>query len=576
MTNVTSSEFKARLKAEVKALSKSHNTTEDKAFGIWFAVNIMELSEADAVSATQFDGPNDKSVDLLWVDDDREAVVIGQFKHSPDLSFSAKSSHLASLQASINWLKNPNALKKDGKHDLATAAEEYCEALTKGYATEFWYVYAGPRSKHIENDCSVFNQNPDNVEKACQSCHAPLDYVETQYLELQDASFHIPDAKIKIAKGGVLNLSGSFGQALVATVPAAELAALYSKHHDRLFEANVRLFLGARKNSVNYGIYATLKDEKTRGNFWAYNNGVTFLCDKVEVDKKGTSVSIKNFSIVNGCQTTTLLSQNSDLLETASLLVRFIAAPKKIINDVILYNNSQNPVRAWDIASRFKTQRRLRREFSKLKRPINYWTRRGKRPAGTKKTIPKPTLLPFELVGQYMAAAQSKPVLAWKHKAFVFQNEHDSVFRPDITPLEVLFYYICGEVCSAAVMEKMKDPETDDLTRRILRSGGTLFVLATTAEILRTRNGATFLGGLTQERIESSGTTEKLKKYVEFSLLSYVSAVGLLMTAKSLELSTLIRSKDFFVAVCKSVKVDYAKFAVNKSWLKDALPLVQP
>ncbi|MCH7494047.1 AIPR family protein, partial [bacterium] len=39
----------------------------------------------------------------------------------------------------------------------------------------------------------------------------------------------------------------------------------------------MRLYLGERKESVNRGIAETLSDEDDIGNFWAYNNGVTFV-----------------------------------------------------------------------------------------------------------------------------------------------------------------------------------------------------------------------------------------------------------------------------------------------------------
>ena len=48
------------------------------------------------------------------------------------------------------------------------------------------------------------------------------------------------------------------------TVPASELVRLYKEYEDRLFDRNVRLFLGAKKGSVNAGIAETLSLREAR------------------------------------------------------------------------------------------------------------------------------------------------------------------------------------------------------------------------------------------------------------------------------------------------------------------------
>ena len=55
-------------------------------------------------------------------------------------------------------------------------------------------------------------------------------------------------------------------------------------HGDSLFDRNIRLFLGSHKGGVNAGIKETLETPTERPNFWAYNNGVTFICDDYDYD----------------------------------------------------------------------------------------------------------------------------------------------------------------------------------------------------------------------------------------------------------------------------------------------------
>lgn len=298
-------------------------------------------------------------------------------------------------------------------------------------------------------------------------------------------------------------MDGAFGKALVATVPASEIVGLYEKYEERLFDRNVRLFLGVRKGSVNAGIAETLGDVAQRGHFWAYNNGLTFICD--DYDISGTTITLRNFSIVNGCQTAVSLAQKTKSdLANVSVLARFIAASAGIVDDIIRFTNSQNPIRTWDIASQDRTQRRLKTEFGRLQRPYIYLTRRGARPKGDLRAFRENGRLRqirIDIMGQYAAAFRGDPVLAYKHKAFIFSRHHDTVFPPDVRVEEVLFQWLCGEASRQAVQEAMSNKKEDEI--RILKKGGTLFVLAVVSRILHLRNGATYLKTIDEPRIIS-------------------------------------------------------------------------
>jgi len=205
----------------------------------------------------------------------------------------------------------------------------------------------------------------------------------------------------------------------VTTIAGDALQALYESYGDRLFDRNVRLFLGARKGSVNAGMRATLEASSERSRFWAYNNGVTFVCDSFDVD--GDKLTLHNFSVVNGCQTTVSIA-NSPSAEAkgVSVLARFIAAPASAIDDIIRYNNSQNPIRVWDLSSQVKLQKRLRKELAALPQPFLYVLRKGELrqlSAQDKKKFRRGGTgplcqIPHDLNAQYLAAFRGKPSIA--------------------------------------------------------------------------------------------------------------------------------------------------------------------
>jgi hypothetical protein len=79
----------------------------------------------------------------------------------------------------------------------------------------------------------------------------------------------------------------------------------------------VRHFLGA-ENSVNQSIAKTIDNQAARSRFPVLNNGVTVVSPDVVVQTN--RLFIKNFQIVNGCQTSHVLFANRAHLTDDELL----------------------------------------------------------------------------------------------------------------------------------------------------------------------------------------------------------------------------------------------------------------
>ncbi len=566
--------FQTYLTTEIARISKQEKLSEDKAFLFWFAITVLELSEDNAREAMSVEGANDKGIDIFWVDNDEGRVIIAQGKYSTNLNIRPTIAPVTKLESCLNWLANPEALYRDGKPDLAQAADDFIKAEKEGFGVELWFVYTGPKCKNIDKHITVYNQNPDNIDKRRAFRHYHTDLLEASWEETEGVYRRIDKATISVANGIVLPFEGSFGEAVVATVPGDEIVNLYDEYEDRLFDRNVRLFLGVRKGSVNAGIAETLADGKASQNFWAYNNDITIICDSFYVDN--ATVTIKNFSIVNGCQTAVSLAQGpKEKVSNAAVLVRFIAASPEIVDDVIRFTNSQNPIRTWDIASQDRTQRRLKTEFDKLKKPFIYLTRRGARPKSELKKYRDKGILRqirIDVIGQYAAAFRGDPVLAYKQKAFIFSKHHDDVFPPDVQVEEVLFQWFCGESARAAVKDAMAMKNDEEV--RILKKGGTLFVTAVLSKVLSMRNGATYLKNASEQRITSSKTKNKLLKYALYARDCYIQAVLDQCDVDKGELATHIKNPDFFAKVIERIVRQYKKEARATQYLKEVLPSI--
>jgi hypothetical protein len=158
----------------------------------------------------------------------------------------------------------------------------------------------------------------------------------------------------------------------LTVMPAPLLAAIYDRWHARLLEQNVRVFLQAR-GSVNKGIRNTIENEPSM--FFAYNNGITATASEVQTrfDQNGISlVSIKNFQIVNGGQTTASIHAASRKKDV-DLSSVFVQMKLSVISDsqagavvsrISEFANSQNRVNAADFFANHPFHIRME-EFSR-------------------------------------------------------------------------------------------------------------------------------------------------------------------------------------------------------------------
>lgn len=144
-------------------------------------------------------------------------------------------------------------------------------------------------------------------------------------------------------------------QSYLSVVPGLVLAGIYERFGQKLFEQNVRTFLGARGNT-NIGLRNTIEHKPEM--FFAYNNGITATASDLEFDGKGHIRKIKNFQIVNGGQTTSSIYSASKKLDLSKVAVQMKLSVVKdkehehtFVADVSRYANTQNKVNPSDFFS---------------------------------------------------------------------------------------------------------------------------------------------------------------------------------------------------------------------------------
>jgi len=574
--------FLKYLRTQVKHFRDQYSLSEGKAFGMWYAIEGLGLEEDEAFEAVSYDGGNDKGIDLFYVDQESERVIIGQLKFNSNGTYKGKKNELLALIHTTDWLKDPESLDRDGRKDLGSAGREYLSSIDKGYSIEYVYVYCGPYHKDVDDTSRQFNvSEAGNVPS--RSCRiANHDILSSEHSERVGQSTRIDNCELKIDQKNSFEEKGGFGTAFVTTVTGDQVRQLYETYGNRLFDRNVRLFLGARKGGVNAAIRTTIDTDSDRPNFWAYNNGLTFVCDSYNLHDG--NLVLDNFSIVNGCQTAVSIANSiPSTAKKIRVLARFIAVPERTIDSVIRYTNSQNPIRLWDLTAQDKLQKKLKRELATLPQPYMYILRKGEnrqltqkeksrfRRAGTS-TI---CTIRHDLAAQYLASFRGFPSIAYKDKGRVFSSYYERVFPAQIRAEELVLVWQAGSATTALVKNELeKAVQNNDQSRiSILKRGAKFFVLSAMAIVLHERNGKTFLNTIKPDVVVSKKTEDRLKNYAGIALEWYVESMEELI-GMGTEVSTIVRSTEWWIKIRKKIESKWKVYSLAKNVVRDSLPVL--
>jgi hypothetical protein len=175
------------------------------------------------------------------------------------------------------------------------------------------------------------------------------------------------------------NPSGMPIQVVQGFVNVNQLIRLVDRYsNNELFEKNVRLFLGVKKE-VNKGIVDTITGPQSNW-FGFMNNGVSITADAVTVNPpprgKKLSIVLENMQIINGCQTVNALyhAKYDPVLKdkfqgNSNVLVRIYhiePSNTDFLDALIIATNSQNAIRAEDLVSADAPQKALEEAFRNL------------------------------------------------------------------------------------------------------------------------------------------------------------------------------------------------------------------
>lgn len=226
----------------------------------------------------------------------------------------------------------------------------------------------------------------------------------------------------------------------IAPVKATELIKLKGIQDRTLFARNVRYGLG--RTRVNKEITKTLSKQAEHENFFLYHNGITLVCSKL--DQKENKLVIKNYSIVNGCQSTLSFYESKNLLsDNINILLRVIQTgdQDRLSQNITYYTNNQNAISLKDLKSNDKVQQDLQIEFHKLfSNEILYKIKSGEDERDYLRVIEN------DFAAQLITAFYLKEPYTAHQKAEIFASNYIKVFNRHI---DASFIFLLAEIYRA-------------------------------------------------------------------------------------------------------------------------------
>ena len=181
---------------------------------------------------------------------------------------------------------------------------------------------------------------------------------------------HKVTREILFEKHTILPAIGGVQEAYIGILPCQEYLKLTLNDdgtlNRRIFYDNVRDYQG--NNAVNREIAATLRDTKQTDRFALLNNGVTIVAR--DVAKIGAKFRLKDYQVVNGCQTTHVLVEHKrTLTDNVYLPVKLVVtSDSEVINQVIQGTNRQTEVSLESLRSLAPFQKKLEEFYAAVGR----------------------------------------------------------------------------------------------------------------------------------------------------------------------------------------------------------------
>ena len=386
--------------------SKGDEISEERAFDYLicslFCYNSIDYRENwnKLTSQNITDGSRDGGIDFVYFDDDNGKVVIGQNKYSNNCDVNSVCAEIEKIISTIKAFYS--GATTEFSRDMKKKVLNVLDRLNEENEGNIEVIFSS-----LSNSDLIFYDVSD-IEKVIEDLQKELNVVS-------EFSFDIDKSK------NILNYRSEKYEGSVFNISAVSLKNAFDRFETSgLFNLNIRRYVKAK--NVDEAIKNTILHEKD--DFWFKNNGLTIACQDYRID--GNTVKMYNFSIVNGGQTTTLISKNlKDNSKDFYVLCKIVKSTEKLdnketmrfYNEIAETTNSQKPIQPRDLKSNSPEMIALQKLL--LERDYFLEIKRG---ISAPKKFKDKKLKNDDLAQLYYSFVIQKPGIARSNKKSLFSN----------------------------------------------------------------------------------------------------------------------------------------------------------
>ena len=395
--------------------------TASRAFLAWFLEHYYRLEELTAQDSV-CDGPDDKGVDGLYVDDNLERVDVLQARLIQNSSKTIGDRPLRELAGSLDQFTTADSVNHLIQTTGNAELRNLLESGSVGSKVQDGYEVRGVFVTNVMADANARRYVAGNSRVVVFDAA----YLSEGYVPVGPSRPIQREAHFDVSGFDVIQYQTPAAKVLVAPLLASQLVSLKGIQSGELFDWNVRQSLGRTK--VNKAIAQSVKDQAEHKNFLLYHNGLTILTTKLEYEND--RIALSGYSVVNGCQSITSLFDNRGTISSdLRLLGRLIQLPpdSELAARITRHSNNQNSISARDLQSNSTIQRRLQNEISGRYPDIFYEIKRGEQSSAT-------VVLTNEDAARILLAFDIQQPWSCHQTYKLFDALHADIFaRPEVT-----------------------------------------------------------------------------------------------------------------------------------------------
>lgn len=344
-----------------------------------YTLQILASASVDDASKSIVDGLNDNGIDAIYYDQKSKILWLVQSKW---IKKGIGEPETGDTSKFCNGVKDLLEFELERFNQKVLDIQNVIEEALNDYETKINLVlsYTGSDS-FSEHNRRIVDKLLEEVNDASDVAFFERFTLSQSHKSLAGFVAGTPiDTEIAIENWGINPLPYRI---LYGTVNGTYFADLWKRYRARLFNDNIRDFIGSTE--VNDGIRDTIISQPQ--NFLYYNNGVTILCQSfnkkpIALTRDIGQFEIKDLKIVNGAQTVGSIGHISnhemENLEEVKVFVKIISledAPIGLSNQITQSTNTQNKIEKRDFISLDPEHDRLRTELALDN--INYQIKRS-------------------------------------------------------------------------------------------------------------------------------------------------------------------------------------------------------